>query len=369
MKEHFPMIPFGLYRDDGCGCHRRISGPTLEKHKKGIVKLFKENGLDITIETGLKSIDFLDVTFNLSEDSYKPYKKPNSELLYVNKQSNHPSTVLKHIPNSVNQRLNRISSNKTLFEESKAEYERALKTSGYNETLDYVDKSNENNNKRKRKRNIVWYNPPFNKSLKTDFGRKFLHLLDKHFPRDHILHKIINRNNVKLSYSTTKNMKRVIQSHNSKILNKQMISDSKCCSCPKNKKSDCPLDNKCLSKSIIYKATVEKSGKFYVGVTESEFKKRLAKHKHSFKYESDKNSTTLSKHVWDIKDTPAPKIKWEIVRQSSQRKPGDKECQLCLDEKLEILKNNRDPNCLNKRSELAQRCIIFHRSKHKLANL
>jgi hypothetical protein len=114
---------------------------------------------------------------------------------------------------------------------------------------------------------------------------------------------------------------------------------------------------------------VEKSGKFYVGVTESEFKKRLAKHKHSFKYESDKNSTTLSKHVWDIKDTPAPKIKWEIVRQSSQRKPGDKECQLCLDEKLEILKNNRDPNCLNKRSELAQRCIIFHRSKHKLANL
>ena len=61
-----------------------------------------------------------------------------------------------------------------------------------------------------------------------------------------------------------------------------------------------------------------------------------------------------------------PAIKWKILKQSTPRKPGDKECQLCLEEKLLILKNSRDPLCLNRRSELSNRCVIFHRTKHKL---
>ena len=102
MKENFPLLDFGLYRDDGLACHRRIPGPTLEKHKKDIIKLFQQNGLQITIETSMKTVDFLDITLDLSKENFKPYKKTNNELLYVNIQSNHPSTVLKHIPDSVN---------------------------------------------------------------------------------------------------------------------------------------------------------------------------------------------------------------------------------------------------------------------------
>ena len=58
--------------------------------------------------------------------------------------------------------------------------------------------SNYNNNPRKRNRNIIWFNPPFSKSVATKIGRYFLNLLDKHFPQDHKFHKIFNRNNLKL---------------------------------------------------------------------------------------------------------------------------------------------------------------------------
>ena len=120
---------------------------------------------------------------------------------------------------------------------------------------------------------------------------------------------------------------------------------------------------------MVYKATVLKSEKFYIGITKGKFKKRLAKHKYSFRHEDDKNSTALSQHIWEIRENPEPDITWEILKSAQPRRAGTKECQLCLEEKLEILKNNKNAYCLNKRSELAQRCVIFHRAKHKLANL
>ena len=221
----------------------------------------------------------------------------------------------------------------------------------------------------------MWYNPPYNCSLKTNFGKQFLKLIKKHFPLGHKLRPIINKNNVKLSYSTTKNVKRTIQNHNGKILKKNDNKPpEKDCSCPNTRKDKCPIDNRCLKKSIVYKATIQNSEKFYIGVTESEFKKRHTSHKFSFKHETHKNATTLSQHVWEIGDNitpqnPEPAIKWEILSQSHQRKAGDTECPLCLEEKLHILKESNNPNCLNKRSELPMRCIVFHRAKHKLANL
>ena len=332
----------------------------------------------ITIETGMKIVDFLDITLDLTKESYKPYKKPNSDLLYVNKQSSHPDTVLKHIPNSVNKRLITISSNSEVFDEAKGEYQRALGQSGYNQELLYPDNDDETphvRNKKNRKRNIVWYNPPYNSSVITDFGRKFLKLIKKHFPPNHKLHPVINKNNVKLSYSTTKNMKRVIQNHNSKILRKNVTCDKeKTCSCPRSRKDSCPLENKCLTKSLVYKATVQESKKFYIGIAETNFKDRYTRHKHSFKNANNKNATTLSQHLWDIGQNitptnPGPQIKWEILKKAEPRKPGSSVCQLCLEEKFQILKANKEPTCFNKRSELSMRCFVFHRAKHKLANV
>ena len=143
----------------------------------------------------------------------------------------------------------------------------------------------------------------------------------------------------------------------------------KTCSCPSTKKATCPLDNNCLSKCLIYKAKVAKSGHFYIGITKNVFKKRLARHKYSFRHESDRNSTTLSQHIWEIGETPEPEIKWEILKKANTRRAGSSECQLCLEEKLEILKTSKNPLSLNRRTELSQRCITFHRSRHKLSNI
>ena len=49
-----------------------------------------------------------------------------------------------------------------------------------------------------RGRNIIWDNPSFSKNVKTNIGKKSLHLFDRHFGRNHKYHKIFNHNNVKL---------------------------------------------------------------------------------------------------------------------------------------------------------------------------
>ena len=65
----------GLYRDDGLSIIRNVSGSDLEKIKKHIQKIFKEKKLDVIIECNTKIVNYLDVTFNLNDGTYKPYKK------------------------------------------------------------------------------------------------------------------------------------------------------------------------------------------------------------------------------------------------------------------------------------------------------
>ena len=55
----------GLYRDDGLSCFEKTSGSELEKIKNKMHKIFKDNGLNITIQTNLHIREYLDVTFNL----------------------------------------------------------------------------------------------------------------------------------------------------------------------------------------------------------------------------------------------------------------------------------------------------------------
>ena len=95
---------------------------------------------------------------------------------------------MKQIPNSVNHRRISISSDKAIFDEAEGEYQRSLASSGYDQDLVYpenyeVDDQSHNNKNRKRnkKRNILWYNPPYNSSFKTDFGRQFLKLIKSTF--------------------------------------------------------------------------------------------------------------------------------------------------------------------------------------------
>ena len=100
------------------------------------------------------------------------------------------------------------------------------------------------------KRNIIWFNPPFNKNVKTNIGKTFLKLVDKHFPRSSNLHKIFNRNTIKVSYSCTENMSMIIKKHNKKIINAKIRPTILTCNC--QKKTECPLNGNFLQPSVIY---------------------------------------------------------------------------------------------------------------------
>ena len=224
LKERVPEIDFGLYRDDGLGIHRRIPKTKLNGIVNRIKEIFNEMGLGITIDTNMTIVNFLDVTFNLHEETFEPYRKPNDVPIYINTESNHPRPVIGNIPKAVNKRLSAISSSDAKFSKHKEIYQQALTSSGYKHNLTYSRETGEGAEKRRkktRKRKITYFNPPYNKNLKTNIGKEFLKLIDKNFPKDNPLSKIINRKTVKISYSCTSNMRSIITAHNKGILNKQ----------------------------------------------------------------------------------------------------------------------------------------------------
>ena len=108
----------GLYRDDGLGICQNMSKTEIERLKKRIVKMFKDCGLSITTECNLKSVDFLDITFDLVNNTYKPYWKPNNEPQYINQQSNHPPNIIKQLPKLTEKCQSENSSNVDVFDES-----------------------------------------------------------------------------------------------------------------------------------------------------------------------------------------------------------------------------------------------------------
>ena len=77
----------GLYRNDGLAAVKNTSGPVLDKMRKNIITLFKNEGLGITVDTNLIETDFLDVTFNLATGKFFPYRKPNNIPLYIKPSS------------------------------------------------------------------------------------------------------------------------------------------------------------------------------------------------------------------------------------------------------------------------------------------
>ena len=99
----------GLYRDDGLIILKDCPGPKRERIIKNLHKLFKSHGLKITIASTGPISNFLDVTMDITEGTFQPYRKPNDDPVYINANSNHPPAILKHIPEMVQKRLQGIS--------------------------------------------------------------------------------------------------------------------------------------------------------------------------------------------------------------------------------------------------------------------
>ena len=340
----------------------------MDKLRKEILQSFKSIDLQIEIATNLPSVDFLDVTLNLKDGTFRPYKKPNDSLMYINTSSNHPPQVLKQLPTSIAERLSNNSSNETVFNSSKSCYEEALEKSGYPNTELKYSKRTAPKGKRSRLRNVIWFNPPFSKNVSTNVAKKFLSLINKHFSKSPHLKKLFNKNNIKVSYSCTENIGTFIQRHNAKI-SSQPKDTTSTCNC--RRKNDCPLNGECQTSSVIYKCIVtapDVPTKAYIGLTEKEFKTRWNNHKQSINNKKYKNSTSLSSHVWNIKEKHGvtPTLEWSIIKHAKSYTPNSRNCSLCLQEKFEILFYPLKNELLNKRNELITKCR--HMNKFMLAN-
>ena len=113
--------------------------------------------------------------------------------MYINVTFNHSPSMLQQLLKSISKRISEISLNKRIFNQSIPYYENALKKSGYNISLKYTptqsqDESNHQSEQSKQK--ITWFNPLYFLNVKTNVGKLFLKLLDRHFPRAHKFHKI-----------------------------------------------------------------------------------------------------------------------------------------------------------------------------------
>ena len=353
----------GLYRDDGLAAIHNANGKQMDQVRKKLHRCFNEDGLKITVQTNMVETDILDSTLNLKNDTYKPFRKPNDVPQYINTNSNHPPVVKRNLPSMINKRISELSCNEAIFEESKKIYSDALAKSGYHEPLTYntLNQNTEAHRKKKRNRprNILWFNPPYNSNVKTNVGKKFFNLLKKHFPPQHHLHKIINRNTVKLSYCCMPNMATIIHSHNKALLqNQQKLHENSQQMCNCRVRSRCPLDGKCMAKNTVYQADVsgERFICNYIGASKPEWKSRHYNHRNTFNDIDKRSNTELSNKIWELKDKNIPfEINWKILQQTHGYSPGKSSCDLCTSEKFHIIKSWNE-SLLNSRSEIVSKC-------------
>ena len=114
--EKFNSDDVGWYRDDGLACFKNGNGYQNAKIRKDFIKLFQTHGLKLEVKCPLKTVDDLDITFDLNLGFYRLYRKPYNGTRYISAKSNHPPSILKQIPAAISKRIYTNSSNKPIFQ-------------------------------------------------------------------------------------------------------------------------------------------------------------------------------------------------------------------------------------------------------------
>ena len=102
--------------------------------------------MQVIIKCNLKVVNYLDITSNLNDGSYRPYQQPNDRTHYIHIQSGHPPSITKQLPSSIEKCLSQLRSSKYIFYETTPYYEQRFASCGYNEKLIY----------QQEKSNIIW---------------------------------------------------------------------------------------------------------------------------------------------------------------------------------------------------------------------
>ena len=174
---------------------------------------------------------------------------------------------------------------------------KSLNNSGFYKNLIYHQDDGNNKNQHKKiekcQPKIIRFNPSFSKIVKTNICKKFFKLIYCHFPKHYKMSKIFNKNTTKLSYSCCRTMGSVTASHNWRII--QLTSNNHECNC--RNRAECPLDNKCLTTNIVYKAVISAPGKpdkKFFGIAKTSFKDCFRNHTRDFCHKKYDSSTELS---------------------------------------------------------------------------
>ena len=131
-----------------------------------------------------------------------------------------------------------------------------------------------------------------------------------------------------------------------------------------------PTKCECQQDGVVYQAVVERQDnkkiQSYIRITEGPFKLRYDNHNNTFRKAKHKNSTSLNKYIWDLKDNDIKfSIKYRVIKRCKAYKSSSKRCNLCLHEKFLII-CRPELGTLNSRNELISACR--HRKKHSPAN-
>ena len=108
-------------------------------------------------------------------------------------------------------------------------------------------------------------------------------------------------------------------------------------------KSRMSIGQKVLSGYLEYNALVDrldtnKTKNFY-GTCGKSFKERYNNHTAPFRNKTKEKSTELSKYIWELKDNNIDyNLKWRIATKAQPYVCGSRKCDLCLTEKLTIIK-------------------------------
>ena len=139
LPKRYDRCDIGLHRDDGLAVFRGMSGSMAECTKNNIAKFFNNLGLHITIQTNLKTLNFLNVAINLCNGKYYPYLKPNDRPFNIkNRLLNHPPSILKHLSAAIRRCLIDILLNAEVFKEAAPLYNNALKDSRFQDNIKYA---------------------------------------------------------------------------------------------------------------------------------------------------------------------------------------------------------------------------------------
>ena len=127
----------------------------------------------------------------------------------------------------------------------------------------------------------------------------------------------------------------------------------------------------CQVEGLVYGAKVTKtsdqSEEFYTGLTARPFKLRFYEHQSSFRHAENRHKTTLSKHIWKLRDEGEEyTLKWWVIDRGEKFNPISKSYDLCLKEKWHIMFNKKTAT-LNTRREIFSTCR--HRTQKLLCNI